>query len=269
MTEEGPEASGMARLRERFHEVVSALLVPDLTYVGDGLVYTIEADLDEVISEAAGLLDEEDEQYVSWEDSDIFERMADGTAHDLVTVSTADSFGDSINSATILGRGYLYFPGMSIEDTPSSLVGAWEPASSRVAFEHAFIAQYLANADGWDTYLHFWVSEGIGIDGVSSDVSPEPLAEAMNRYLEANPMAWWDVWETLRTEPEPDVSWVEANASISAQTLGAVTEPLTDEDKDFKEVVLSLSQSERRGVLYIYLHAMGLMPQDPWHTTHV
>ena len=270
LSEDEQNAEWVELLRARFHETVGALLVPDPSYRGIGVVYTVkalEADLDEVMSEAARAVAQDDQDYADWEhDFDMFTQLADGTDRSLITCSTADSWGYGIDTAQVLDRGYLYLPGMSIDGIPWVLIGAWEPVSARAAFEHAFTTQYLAYAEGGWSTLPLWTSEGVGFDSASGDVAPEPLAEAIERYLARNPGAWWDVWQIInesRREPLPPVSWMEENTSMSSQSARILIEALANEAEDFEEAVLSLPEPERRGVIYVYLHAEGLMPNDP------
>lgn len=252
------------KLRRAFHDAVTPKLEPDPLFAGPGHVYAFEADLYETINDAVRLAVGEDEPYFDdLAPLDVFTRLADGTDHSLVSFKTLDGWGYDwgygINSARVLDRGYLYLPGNS--EVAWCFIGAWEPAASREAFEHAFITNYVKRASDYPPFEPRdpgYADAEVTMTVVN--VSPQLLVKAMGTFLETSPGAWSTVWTAIKAPSLPPSQRVARIMAIPEATANAAIKAINDEDEVFRETVAEASDEDRRAVLFVYLHAIGVFP---------
>ena len=256
----------LEKLRRAFHDAVTPKLEPDPMFAGPGHVYAFEADLDETINNAVRLaVGEEDPYFEDLAAFDVFTRLADGTDHSLISFETLDGWGYGwgygIDSAQVLDRGYLYLPGNS--EVAWSFIGAWEPAASREAFEHAFITNYARRATDYPPFEPRDPGYAdVEVTMTVVNVPPQLLVKAISTFLETSPGAWSTVWTAIKASSLPLSQRVARIMATPEATANAAIKAINDEDQVFRETVAEASDEDRRAVLSVYLHAIGVLPDE-------
>jgi hypothetical protein len=255
----------LATLRRAFHESVTPRLRPDPTFDGGGRVYAFEADFVETVNDAVRVaLGEDDAYFEDPQPFEVFSELVGGTDRTLIgfEVASMTSSDYGMNAAEILERGYLYLPGDLLADIPWDFIGAWEPAASREAFEHAFITNYVDYAKNEHDHTPLFEPAGWGGAIVSVGVSPHLLVEAMKVFLEAAPDAWWNVWDVIDRAPLPSPAVVTMRVSIPEDTASTVLRAIREDERGFKEMIAQAPDDDRRGVLGVYLNAWGTLGNE-------